>query len=205
MLKARQITKGMLQSNYFHIINSFHLLFFFTIDGELQIYSPKNAWLMQSQPSSCCCCCCCCNKISCKQRVGCCRCCNWLQSTVIILSRKIGSWQHHHQHETQPRTLRRYKLMSVDKSVFVPACTLSWWILHMSLLLPWLPGSFSLILVMRPFLGGAPMLSVWSMEVSSLAPWWPGNFSFNLVMRPSFLVPEPAQRESIATMCVNKQ
>jgi len=41
------------------------------------------------QPS--CCCCCCCNKISCKHGVVYCRCCSWLQSTVIILSRKIGS------------------------------------------------------------------------------------------------------------------
>lgn len=40
------------------------------------------------QPSSCCCCC---NKFSCKHGVVYCRCCSWLQSTVIIFSRKIGS------------------------------------------------------------------------------------------------------------------
>lgn len=85
------------------------------------------------QPSSCCCCC---NKFSCKHGVVYCRCCSWLQSTVIIFSRKIGSltalqgelinwtWQHH-QHEKKPHSGDTNWCLLTNSS-FRHACKAGW-------------------------------------------------------------------------------
>lgn len=61
----------------------------------------------------------------------------------------------------------------------------------------WWPGSFSLILVMRPFFGGAPVVSYSvSLSCSKVLSWgstewavflWPGSISLILVTMPSFL------------------